>query len=84
MDFKEFINQVILVEEEQSKSQLEYDTKVLSAAVVYMADYYESIFNGLDAMLKTVSDIEKKTVKKAAKWRCNYELAIWLHRNSQT
>jgi hypothetical protein len=50
-----FVNQVVLVENENCQSQLEFDTNVLSAAVVYMAEYYKDVFDGLDAVLKAAS-----------------------------
>lgn len=53
-----FINTVVLIDDEQEyNSQVDYDTAVLSAAVVYMADYYKRLFDGLDSMIQAVNDI---------------------------
>ena len=50
-----FVNQVILIEDENCQSQLEYDVNVLSAAIEYMADYYQNVFRGLDEVLQAAS-----------------------------
>jgi hypothetical protein len=64
-----FVNSVILIDDENCQSQLDYDISVLSAAIVYMADYYKRIFNGLDEVIKAINKLQSEKDKIIMKYK---------------
>jgi hypothetical protein len=55
-----FINTVQFIEDKEYNSQLDFDMDVLSSTVIYMQDYYENIFTGLNNMIKACNDAQKR------------------------
>jgi len=56
-----FVNTVVYIpDDDEPKSQIATDTETLSATVVYMANYYKEIFDGLDNMISTINNTNKE------------------------